>query len=109
MALEGYDIDHSYLSTALRGSVFVIFGHFNILILEPSSNQLSLSSVGHSEVNLRSTWPPTMAEIVGNLHFIGLWLNLGQETTYPLPKNLLPIDLEKKAAKRNSSCDYRLW
>jgi hypothetical protein len=55
----------------------------------------------------RPTWPPLMAEIVGNLYFIRIWLTLGQETTYPLPKNLLPIDLEKKAAKRKSSSQCR--
>ena len=51
----------------------------------------------------RLAWPPSMAEIVGNIHFIRAELILGQETTYPLPKNFLPVDLEKRTAKRKSS------
>ncbi len=43
-----------------------------------------------------------MAEIVGNIRFIG-GLTIEQENTHHLPKNLLSVGLERTAAKRKSA------
>jgi hypothetical protein len=49
----------------------------------------------------RATWPPSIAEVVSKIsQFSVVRLTyLGQQNTYPLPKNLLPYDLEEKATK----------
>jgi hypothetical protein len=51
-------------------------------------------------------WPPSMAEIVSSCLPVYLpmaQLTLEQEETYPIPRNLLPSDIEERLSKRRTS------